>query len=44
MKYKKICFQEETGEKNNIPHLQGVVQFDELVSFSTLKKFHNKIH
>ncbi len=40
---KKICFQEEIG-KNGVPHLQGVVQFGDSVSFSTLKDFHGEIH
>ncbi len=44
MKCKKICFQEEIGEESKIPHLQGVVQFEESTSFSTLKSFHDKIH
>ena len=39
----KYVFQEEIGKKNNTPHLQGVVQFVSQVSFTTLKKFHNKI-
>ncbi len=41
---KKIVFQEEIGEDSKIPHLQGVVQFNESVSFSSLKAFHDKIH
>ncbi len=44
MKCKRICFQEEMGEESKIPHLQGVVQFEESTSFSTLKSFHDKIH
>ena len=44
MRAKKICFQEEIGEDSKIPHLQGVVQFEESVSFTTLKIFHPKIH
>ncbi len=44
MRAKKICFQEEIGEESKIPHLQGVVQFEESVSFTTLKSFHPKIH
>ncbi len=44
LRIKKFCFQEEIGEKNKIPHLQGVVQFEESVSFTTLKAFHDKIH
>jgi len=35
-------FQEEVGEQGT-PHLQGIVQFVNQVSFSTLKEFHNKI-
>ncbi len=44
MRIKRICFQEEIGEDSKIPHLQGVVQFEESTSFSTLKDFHDKIH
>ncbi len=44
MRCKKICFQEELGEESKVPHLQGVVQFVESVSFTTLKSFHDKIH
>ncbi len=44
MRTKRICFQEEMGEEEKTPHLQGVVQFEESVSFTTLKSFHDKIH
>ncbi len=42
MEITKCVFQEEIGEKGT-PHLQGVVQFKNQVSFTTLKEFHNKI-
>lgn len=41
---KKYCFQEEIGEKNKIPHLQGVVQFNNPIYFNTLKRIDEKIH
>ncbi len=39
----KFAFQEEIGEEKKTPHLQGVVQFKNQVSFTTLKEFHDKI-
>ncbi len=39
----KLVFQEEIGGEKNTKHLQGVVQFKNQVSFTTLKEFHNKI-
>ncbi len=42
MEINKYVFQEEIGEKKT-PHLQGVVQFKNQVSFTSLKEFHNKI-
>ncbi len=39
----KYVFQEEIGEEKKTPHLQGVVQFKNQVSFTTLKELHNKI-
>ncbi len=44
LRCKRFCFQEEMGSESKIPHLQGVVQFEESTSFSTLKSFHDKIH
>lgn len=43
LKIKKLVFQEELGKKN-VKHLQGVVQFENQISFSELKKFNGKIH
>ncbi len=42
MEITKYVFQEEIGE-NKTRHLQGVVQFKNQVSFTSLKEFHNKI-
>ncbi len=42
MEIDKYVFQEELGE-NKTPHLQGVIQFKNQVSFTSLKEFHNKI-
>ncbi len=39
----KYVFQEEIGKSQQTPHLQGVVQFKNQISFTTLKEFHNKI-
>ncbi len=39
----KCVFQEEIGEENKTKHLQGVVQFKNQISFTSLKEFHNKI-
>ncbi len=41
---KKYIFQEEIGEGNNTPHLQGVVCFKNPVWFNTMKRIDNKIH
>ncbi len=38
----KYVFQQEIG-KEKTKHLQGVVQFKNQISFTTLKEFHNKI-
>ncbi len=43
MKIKKYVFQEEIG-KNKTAHLQGVVEFENQVDFSRLKKFNDKAH
>lgn len=43
MEITKYVFQEEIGEEKKTPHLQGVVQFKNQISFTTLKEFHNKI-
>lgn len=43
LKIKKLVFQEEMGKKN-VKHLQGVVMFEEQISFSSLKKFNSKVH
>lgn len=40
----KCVFQEELGLKKLVPHLQGVVQFKNQVSFSTLKELDSRIH
>lgn len=40
---KKYIYQEEIGENEN-EHLQGVVQFNNSIELSTLKKINNKIH
>lgn len=37
-------FQEEIGEINKIPHLQGVVKFKNAKHFSAMKKLHPKAH
>ncbi len=42
MEITKYVFQEEIGEEKT-KHLQGVVQFKNQISFTTLKEFHNKI-
>ncbi len=39
----KYIFQEEIGE-NKTPHLQGVVNFKNPLSFSTMKKINNTAH
>ena len=39
----KMVFQKEKGE-NSTPHLQGVVQFCNQVSFTSLKEFNNRVH
>ncbi len=44
MKITKMVFQEEIGNENGTKHLQGVVQFANQVSFTSLKEFHDKIH
>ncbi len=41
---KKYIFQEEIGEENNIPHLQGVVCFRNPVWFGTMKRINSSIH
>jgi hypothetical protein len=43
MRIKKMVCQEEIGE-NGTPHIQGFVQFDNAINFTTLKKIDNKIH
>lgn len=43
MKIHKMICQEETG-KNGTPHIQGFVQFNNAISFATLKKIDGKIH
>lgn len=43
MEITKLVFQEEIGEEKMTKHLQGVVQFKNQISFTTLKEFHNKI-
>ncbi len=40
---KKIIFQEEKG-KNGIPHIQGIVQFENQIMFKTLKKMYPTAH
>lgn len=42
MEITKYVFQEEIGEMGT-PHLQGVVQFINQISFTSLKEFHNKV-
>ncbi len=37
-------FQEEIGEENKIPHLQGVVKFKNAKHFRKMKKIHPKAH
>jgi len=39
----KYVFQEEIGLEKKTKHLQGVVQFKNQISFTSLKEFHNKI-
>ncbi len=41
---RKYIFQEEIGEENNIPHLQGVVCFRNPVWFNTVKRIDKSIH
>ncbi len=43
MEISRFVFQEEIGEENKTPHLQGMVQFKNQVSFTSLKEFHDKI-
>ena len=43
IKLKKCVFQKELG-KNNTKHLQGVVQFKNQVSFSTMKNINERCH
>ncbi len=42
MEITKYVFQEEIGE-NGTKHLQGIIQFKNQISFTSLKEFHNKI-
>ncbi len=39
-----FIFQEEIGGKNNTPHLQGVVKWNNARTFKSMKKLNNKIH
>lgn len=41
---KKFAFQEEIGEKNKTPHLQGCVFFKNEIYFNTMKKINNRIN
>ncbi len=41
---KKYIFQEEIGEENNVPHLQGVVCFMNPVWFKRLKEIDSRVH
>ncbi len=41
---KKYIFQEEIGEENNVPHLQGVVCFRNPIWFNTLKRIDSRVH
>jgi len=43
MKINLYVFQKEIGE-NGTKHLQGVVQFNNQISFSSLKEFNKRIH
>lgn len=43
MNAKKFVFQEEIGEKNKTPHLQGVVFFENQISFNVMKRINKAI-
>lgn len=41
---KSYIYQLEEGDEKKTPHLQGVVQFQNQLEFSTVKQIHNAIH